>query len=361
MIKSLSSLKGAKWIEKYRSGVYSDVINDVEQQLIQHVKTVKESIMEVDLSLDNFDKMKQVHDIILDINEMKPIEKIVCNVTEHINAVNSWFGGVTNNVFITIKDTFKIENWKEEGYQTVDFNKAEKAFSYLDICRNLKILIRTDCMSILNGLEGFMRYYCDTVQKEMENYFDFIKQFKNQNKKELFEKARIFANRLRELIEIKICNRVYSCFSNKRIVENWQKDLSNYFIELTDEMEESRVTQQVEILNEKLLIAKALSGLDEFLQTDKYNNLYTKYQSIFFSETNKISKEVIDAIKTHDYEKVSLDMTTLQSSSEIGQKYFELARRALIVGLDNLIEEMKTQTISFGNNIGSKTICIKIF
>jgi hypothetical protein len=69
--------------------------------------------MEVDLSLDNFDKIKQVHEIILEINEMKPIEKIVCDVSEHINVVNSWFEGVTNNVFAIIKDTFKIEKWKE--------------------------------------------------------------------------------------------------------------------------------------------------------------------------------------------------------------------------------------------------------
>jgi flagellar biosynthesis GTPase FlhF len=356
LMKSLLSLKGAEWIEKYRNGVYSDVINDVEQQLIEHIETLKESFMEVDLSLDNFNKIKQVHDIILEINEMKPIEKIVCGVSEHINAVNSWFTKVTNDVFIIIKDTFKIENWKEQGYPTVDFNKAEKAFSYLDICRNLKILIRSNCMSVLNGLEGFIRYYCDTVQKEMENHFDFITQFQNQNKKELFKKARILANRLRELIEIKTCNRVYSCFSNKRIAEYWQKDLSNYLIELADEMERAKVIQQIEILSEKLLVAKALSGLDEFLQTDKYNTLYTKYQSVFFSETNEISKRVIDAIKTHDYEQVSLDMATLQSSSEIGQKYFELARRALIVGLENLIEETKTQAIWLGNNIGKEQI-----
>jgi hypothetical protein len=53
---------------------------------------------------------------------------------------------------------------------------------------------------------------------------------------------------------------------------------------------------------------------------------------------------------------VSLDMATLQSSSEIGQKYFELARRALIVGLENLIEETKTQAIWLGNNIGKEQI-----
>jgi flagellar biosynthesis chaperone FliJ len=104
----LISLKEAKWIEKYRSGVYSDAINDVEQKLTQHVETSKETVMQINLDLDNFDKIEQVCKIISDMNNMESLTKIVPNIGEYITTVNCWFKRVVNNVFVIITETFSL-------------------------------------------------------------------------------------------------------------------------------------------------------------------------------------------------------------------------------------------------------------
>ncbi|CAF4844266.1 unnamed protein product, partial [Rotaria sp. Silwood2] len=49
----LISLQSAKWIEKYRTGMYSDIIDTIEKQIIELIKELKESAMQTNLDLDN--------------------------------------------------------------------------------------------------------------------------------------------------------------------------------------------------------------------------------------------------------------------------------------------------------------------
>ncbi|CAF3339888.1 unnamed protein product [Rotaria sp. Silwood2] len=220
LIKCLSSLKSAKWIEKYRTSVYTDVIRDVEQQIIEHINLLKASVMKVYLDLDNYDKIEQVYKIILEINDMKQLEKMIPNVNIHIDEVNSWFIKVTNNVFDIIKNTFNVEKWKEQRYEMLDFDKVEKAFCYLNIYKNISISYSIDYTSVLNSLEECIKEYSKSVQKEMEKYFENIKQYQNKPKEEIFEKARNFANCLQEIFEIKTkYSHIYSCCINKRLFE----------------------------------------------------------------------------------------------------------------------------------------------
>ncbi|CAF0744473.1 unnamed protein product [Adineta steineri] len=357
LIKCHSSLKSAKWIEKYRSEVYSDVVNNVEQQLIQHIKLLQESVMEANLDLDNFDKIELTYKLVSEINEMKSIEKLVNGISECINEVTSWFMSVTNDVFTIIKNTFNIEKWKEQGYQTLDFIKIEKAFSYLGACKKIRLLFKSDCMSVSNSLEEFIRYYSNFIQNEMGNCFESIKQFKSENKEEVFEKARLLARRLRELSEIKLTySRVFSCFSNKTVMEEWQNELSNYVIELAEEMKKFSFFRRTESLSTSLIIAKALSKLDIFLVNEKYINIYNTYQDKFLLQTSDINKRVIDAIKNTDYEQVAIEMTALQSLTDVGEHFFQQTKRLLTVGLDNLMEETKSQAIMLGNNIEKEEI-----
>ncbi|CAF1456466.1 unnamed protein product [Didymodactylos carnosus] len=202
--------------------------------------------MEVNLDLDNFDKIEHTYKIVSEINAMKPIEKIITSVGSHIDAVNS----------------------------------------------------------------------CNDTNKE-----------------DIFETARMLLSRLQEVSELKtkyLC--VFSCISNQKIFDEWQKELSRYLVELSDKMENLSVTQKIEALNTKLLIVKALSRLDGFLEGEKYIDVYHD-------------------IKNTDYVQVASGMVALQSSNEVGKHFHEQAKRAPGVGLDSMMKETKSQAIMLGNNI----------
>ncbi|CAF3122629.1 unnamed protein product, partial [Rotaria sp. Silwood2] len=159
LTQCLSNLKSTHWIEIYRTGVYSDVINNVEQQIIQYIIELKEPIMQVNLDLD---KIEYVNKIVSEINEMKHFQNFIPSVDKHINEVNSFLQEITNNVFYS--------------------SKADKALRYLEICKQIHVLIRNDCLSVLNSLEEFIRNFSNIIQNEMESSFEMIKQYQNQNK-----------------------------------------------------------------------------------------------------------------------------------------------------------------------------------
>lgn len=350
LVKCLSNLKSGTWIETYRAGLYSSVINNVEQLILQHVEKLKRSIMSINLDLDHYHELKHVSKKLSDLNDMKHFESFLPTMSEHIEETNSWFQGRTNYVFDTIQGTFSLQKWKEQEYKSFDFIKAEKAFYYLNACKDASIRNFNVCQTALDGLESIVRNFSDFIEKEMENCFDIIK--KSFDTDEILDKVRILSSHVQEIADIeKASPHVFSHFSKKTIIADWQTELSSYCLELSTEMARLSVTQRTEDLNTKITTAKALSKLDKFLDTTKYIDIYNEYQKIFFSQNNDIGQKIIDAIKNFDYEGVAAKMMTLQSSNEVGKHFYAEAKRPLNAGLDQLIEETENRVIMLGSTI----------
>ncbi|CAF4392841.1 unnamed protein product [Rotaria sp. Silwood2] len=344
--KCLSNLKDAKWIEAYRPGVYVDVIHDVEEQIIQYVEELHKSILDVNLDLDNFDKIEYIYKKILEINEIKRVQGVIENVRQYIDEVNAWFEGATNNVFSIIKNTFISKKWTEKEYQTLDFDKAEKAFCYLNACKTIRILFKSQCTSIFNDLVNVIKEYSKFIHEDNEKCFESIKDYQCQDNKVLFNKARIFLNNLREISEIKMkYPHVFSCFANVKIIEYWQNELANYLHDLSDEMAELKRKQQTEALSIKLSIVKALSKLDSFSLDEKYNDLHQKYQDVFLSQTTDACRQVMDAIKNGDYERVALEMSALQAANGVEGNFLKQAKRELRKSVEHLLNKTKDEAM----------------
>ncbi|CAF4116408.1 unnamed protein product [Rotaria sp. Silwood2] len=168
----------------------------------------------------------------------------------------------------------------------------------------------------------------------------------------MLEKVRIISNRLQEICEIDTkYSRVFIRFSKKTIVKDWKNDLSNYLIELSDEMKTLNHTDQIEALNTKLSIVQALRKLDWFLEGEKFTDIYRTYQNIIFEKISGVSQQIIDAIKEFDYQRVADKMMALQSSNEVGKHYYAEVKQSLNASLNLLMDGTKAQAITLGNNI----------
>ncbi|CAF1039714.1 unnamed protein product [Adineta steineri] len=334
LTKCLLNLKNAEWIEKYRSGEYSYIIKDVEERLIEHITEMKVTVMQVPLNLDNYDKIDSVHKIVSDIKEMKPLEKFLPDINQHIVDVNSWFEKEINGVCIIIKASFNTEEWKKEEEKNLDFKKVEKALQYFDACKRNCISLHNDFLCVPSDLEGFVKYHSDFVQKEMESCFENMRNFQIEGKENteqcqkerrenLFEKARILSKRLIEVSEIKTeyC-RIFACYTNQRILEQWEQRLNDYHSELTNEIEMLSATNQNLTLNNKLLTVNALRALDVPPGKTKFTNLYYLYQNKILVTTNDAVGKVLDAIKTYDYARVARGMGSLKIAGNGGEYFF---------------------------------------
>lgn len=350
--QSLSNLKEAQWINKYRASAYSNAIHRVEELVLQHIEEMSESVMKVNLNLDSYDKIELVQKILSDMNEMKCFEIIVPEVSQYLAVVHIYVNELIEHLCIVIKDTFSIEVWKEHGCSIVDLNKAENAFHYLNTCREIRIRWKTDYMSVYNSLKELIKQYSNYVQDKMKDCFEKIKQYPNINKEDLFERVRILSNCLQEISLVKNkYPQVFSYFSNQKIFEQWQEELSNDVIELEIQMEKLYITQQATHLNQKLLMSKALSKFDSSLEGEKYIIIYRKYQNVVLVQMKSIFEEVLNAIRQDDYETVAYEIVKLPLSDDVGQFFSAQFKRSLRVRLDDLMDETRMQTILLGDSL----------
>ena len=81
----------------------------------------------------------------------------------------------------------------------------------------------------LGTLKNFIREYSNIIQKEIKDFFNFIKEFQNGDKQGLFNKATLLFERLEEISDItdKYPN-VLEQFHNKKIKEECQRSLEKY-------------------------------------------------------------------------------------------------------------------------------------
>ncbi|CAF4333156.1 unnamed protein product, partial [Rotaria sp. Silwood2] len=354
LMKCIWNLKSAQWIENYRKDVYSDVVDNTKQQIIQHVKNLQKSIVQKDIDLDNPSNIAFVCSKALEINEMKAVEEIVPDIVQIIGTVNEYFKNKIGYVLNSIKTTFNIDSWKQKTSQLIDFNAAEKGFKFLNECKSIDISFGIDSTSVLATLKNFIREYSIIIQKEIKDSFHFIKAFQNGDKQEIFHKATLLFERLEEISDITdkypiVLEQLHS----KRIKEECKRDLEKYLEDLSGELTFLNSEENTEAFHNKLLIAKALSTVDPFVRGKKYNEIYSTYQKVFIDAASERGKRVMENINNFKYEEIQIDLETLRTSKEAGQgqRYFEQAKRGFNISLDSLLEATKNQTIMLGSKL----------
>ena len=358
LLISLRNLKDAEWIDDYRSGVHGNILKAVKQELIQHIDKAKDLFTGIHLELDSFSEIRNVTSLIVDINRVKNLEQFIGSISQSIDTVNSWFEQEINGIFNEIKTAFNMDKLKEQDNPTIDLNKAEKACSFRSIYKELRLSIRIDSGTIWNDFDEYLRYYVSFVQKQMNLLFETIKQFNGENQTTVFEQAFTLNKRLEELHDIQTnYPKVLSYFSNNDLMKNWKECLRDTLNELTDEIDSLVLKEQTVDLKDKLIIIKALSRLDGFLDKDtNYLALYKKCHKEFFNQTDGVHRQVLDAISKFDYARVATEMIVLESSKDTGEKFFKQAKRTLASSLETLMEETKQKAIILGNQIEIKQI-----
>lgn len=353
--KHLISLKSAKWIEKYRSGVYVDVIDLIEGKIIDRIILMKESVIHTSLGLSDIDKLENAGKLVFEINEMRPLEKFTPSVTEHIAEVNHWLKEITTKVFARIGNSFNTSKWAAQQYLSLDFDQIDRALIYLETCAKIPSLPNVDCLSILVDLREFLHFVSNYMQKEMMSSFERIKKFKKENHEQLREDVEKLACRLQDISLIKTkYPRILLCFGNSEIMDHWSKDLSEHVIELSTEMASSSEMNRTDMLNTEVSLAKALSKLDRFVNERKYIDIYREYQKILFSRTHNVAQQVLEAIKKHDYQLVAFEITSLQVTDTVGAHFCQQAKRAIHIGLSDLMDETKNRVSLLGENMESE-------
>ncbi|UJR19846.1 hypothetical protein I4U23_022979 [Adineta vaga] len=339
--KVLLDLQNARWIEKYWQEFPKNIIDNLVEQMTEHVQEMKQSFRNISLDLDNVDKIKDVSRIIIDIHQMKDFPSLI----PMIDDIDLWFANAIKHEFDQIPN---LDTKKHEVNRSFDLKKVQKALTYLNTCQNISLVSENECRTVLNGLEKFISSYSETIDKNMNDAFDEIK----TNDQNISQKVRYLSNYLREIIEIeKNYSYVFSCFHQHTIAKDWKDSLVNFLQTLSDEMAKLLTTHNIQHLQMKLSLAQELSRLDWYLDEEKYEEIYRKYRHLVELQNTNLSRQMKDSMKVFDYETAAIKIRELQLSDEIGKETYIDSKRFINQNLKQIYEGTKKQVIKLRDEI----------
>lgn len=229
---------------------------------------------------------------------------------------------------------------KHEENRSFDLNKVQKALSYLDTCRNISLIPENECRTALSILEKFISNHSETIDRIMNVNFEKIK----ANDRDTSQKVRYLSNRLREIIEIENkYPRVFSCFHQQTIGNDWKDSLVHFLQTLNDEMVKLLATHDIEHLQMKLSLAQELSKLDWYLDGETFAEIYHKYRQLVEVQNTNLSRQIQDSMKDFDYETVAIKIRELQLSGEIGKETYIDSKRFINNNLTQICKGTKKQ------------------
>lgn len=80
--KFLFDLQNAQWIKKYWQEFHKNIIDNLVEQMTEHVQEMKQSFRNISLDLDNVDKINDIARIITDIHQMKDFPSLIPAIAE---------------------------------------------------------------------------------------------------------------------------------------------------------------------------------------------------------------------------------------------------------------------------------------
>jgi len=184
LLNCLSSLKNAKWIDEFKPGAYSDVMEEVQDTILKYVRMLKSTIMKTNLELDHPERISPTAQLLKELHLMKPLESIIPKVGEEIRMASEWFYKVTNNILEIIQKDFDPNEFEKLKHQPLDIQKAEKSFTFLEKCKSIELLYSSACTTTLDSLQSFIKRYSHFIKERIDITHTKILEFKEETKEE---------------------------------------------------------------------------------------------------------------------------------------------------------------------------------
>lgn len=94
----LVALEQAKWLDEFKEGIHSDLLNDVHEKILSHAHSIQKLVTAWDADLRDLDGLKQIHALITRLEAMKPFEKSIAGLEKiRVNTRRSFDGKLQAN------------------------------------------------------------------------------------------------------------------------------------------------------------------------------------------------------------------------------------------------------------------------
>ncbi len=166
----LARLKSAKWIEKYREGLYQDIFSDVQRQITQHLNHLKKHIQETNLDiLDNYSQIIPTSKKISEALELQYLDEALPEIKKDVTGIIEEFTRATNKVLAQVIQSYKKDQIPDDVNKLfIEPSRIEKIFCYIKNCNCVSILADGDRTEAGNSLDSFLKAASQKIKDEFE-------------------------------------------------------------------------------------------------------------------------------------------------------------------------------------------------
>ena len=208
---------------------------------------------------------------------------------------------------IVEKSTKKTEQYTGQKSR-LNLVDAENVYNFLRTCKNIST-IKEEANAISNDFEDYIKRYRENIERKIDDYFDQIEFLEPNNLNAASGLVQKIKSYLQTLKESSNYPSVKALLKSTEISQNIIEKLSNYLITLTDQLNSE--TNDKNNLKNKLVIVKALSQLDSFLE-NKYYDLYRRYQEEVKQEFKDYYSRIINHIEKYDFKNANTELMEIE-------------------------------------------------
>lgn len=250
----------------------------------------------------------------------------------------------------------------EYRFTKIDAVKVTNMLSYLElVAKKLSIIskIKFEVGLTKDNVETYIKRYMEFLENRAQRFLNNIHlhlEGKGQGST-VFEDCQLLSNRLQEIRELQTdYERLFSLFENKNILEDFSKSLDDFALDLYLAMQGYQAAHDTGNLDKKLVMAKALSQLDNFCTFrsagQSFIAMYRQYQPELFIGAGQTVTDGMKAIEEHNYSQLSVLMGNLESAgTQPARLALDQLKQILIRSLSNYAEETKMEAIILGEEI----------
>ena len=133
LYQCMSMLACAKWINKHRDGVYTNIMTNINQDLINHSSKLYDSVLDSNINMANHANVEKVRITLKKLENMKPFERNIKELSEYRENAQNKFEEALNRAFEFIRDNFNLEKYsvKEHVKQLTNLEGIRNEFDNL--------------------------------------------------------------------------------------------------------------------------------------------------------------------------------------------------------------------------------------
>ena len=345
LYKCLNGLKMAKWLESLRPTVYADLVRDVDERVLQHAFELESRFKAANFSLEDSDSLKTAYKIFRQLNMMTELQKVIPALTPIFIGANKLFTERTQSEFEVVRAS--LEKWPQRNFHSFDCRTAEGMLIYLRACKEIDLLSK-EASALLSKLCDVIKDYSIFIQEQIKYHRKEIMNSSSSTRISLFNNSQELADLLRDVFQVKSTFlNVFSIFDPEdtlilKLKKSFRQDAAN----LSSDMEQFSVAQKNQLLNDKIVIAKGLSQLDEILGERLFNDLYVKYQDQFNKGVPDVLRQGNEAVSSHNYSTVFEKISELEELAVGKQLLAEVQANQLKKVLNDSVEQLIEETIT---------------